>query len=80
MTLAQVTSVFGWMTLINIVIYLLAAAFIVFGRNWLVDLQSRLMGVPAEEWPRLYTDYLSRYKIALLVFNVVPYIALLIVS
>lgn len=80
MTLAQVTSVFGWMTVINIVIYMLAAAFIIFGRNWLVELQSRMMGVPVEDWPRLYVDYLSRYKIALLMFNVVPYIALLLVS
>lgn len=80
MTLDQLTALFGWMTLINIVIYSIAAGFIIFARDWIVRLQSGLMGIPPEDWPGYYIDYLSRYKLAIVVFNLAPYLALLIVG
>jgi hypothetical protein len=46
MAIELATAVFGWMTVINLAVYLVAAAFIVFGRGWVVRLQSRMMGVP----------------------------------
>jgi hypothetical protein len=80
MTLDLATAIFGWMTVINLAVYLVAAAFIVFARGWITHLQERLMGVPAERWPELYVDYLSRYKLAIMVFNVAPWLALTIVG
>ena len=38
------------------------------------------MGVPAEDWTGYYIDYLSRYKLMLIVFNLAPYLALRIVG
>jgi len=72
------TAVFGWMLLINVLIYMLQAGFIVFARDWVSGLQARMTGVPRDDWPRLYVDYLSRYKIAIIVFNLAPWLALLI--
>lgn len=80
MDMGQVTAVFGWMLIINLVIYLLAAAFIVFARDWAANFEARITGVPAEEWPKFFIDYLSRYKIAIMVFNLAPYLALRIVG
>ena len=79
MDMTQITALFGWMLLINLGVYLLAAAFIVFGRDWTSRLEARITGVPDEEWPRLFMDYLSRYKIAIMMFNLAPYLALRIV-
>ncbi len=79
MGLEQLTAVFGWMTLINLVVYIWAAAFIVFARDWTSKLQARIMGVPVEDWPGYYVDYLSRYKLLIIVFNLAPYLALRIV-
>jgi hypothetical protein len=78
--LAQVTAVFGWMLVINLGVYLLAAAVIVFAGRWAARFEARITGVPVEDWPGIFVDYLSRYKIAIMVFNVAPYVALRIVS
>jgi hypothetical protein len=79
MSMAELTAIFGWMTVINLAFYFWAAAFIVLGRDWVSRLQARIMGVPAEKWPDYYVDYLSRYKIGITMFNLAPYLALKIV-
>lgn len=79
MEVAQLTAVFGWMLVINLAVYIVAAVFIVFARDWAARLEARVTGVPEEEWPRLFIDYLSRYKIAIMVFNLAPWLALRIV-
>ena len=80
MDMTQLTAVFGWMLVINLVIYTWAALWIIFARDWITKIQARIMGVPEEDWSRLYTDYLSHYKIVLIVFNLAPYLALRIVG
>ena len=80
MDIEQVTAVFGWMLVINVGLFLLAAGFIIFARDFAANLEARITGVPAEEWPAIFVDYLSRYKIAILVFNLAPYFALRIVG
>lgn len=80
MSQAEFTSLFGWMLLINIAIYAWAAIFIIFARDFVVGIQSRIMGVPAEEWAGYYVDYLSRYKLMIIVFNLAPYLGLRIMG
>lgn len=80
MDLAQVTSLFGWMLVINIVVYTFAALMIIFARDWVSRFEARITGIPAENWPMIFIDYLSRYKIAIMVFNLAPWLALLIVG
>lgn len=80
MDIEQVTAVFGWMLVINVGLYALAAVFIIFARDWVSNLEARITGVPAEEWPRIFVTYLSQYKIAIIVFNLAPYVALRIVG
>ncbi|NNE88197.1 MAG: hypothetical protein HKN27_08985 [Silicimonas sp.] len=79
MTMAEVTAVFGWMLVINVAVYTLAAVMIIFARDWTAKLEARITGVPAKEWPRLFIAYLSRYKIAIMVFNLAPWLALRVV-
>lgn len=59
-----IAAVFGWMTVINLVVYMVAAAFITFGRGSLIRLQKRLTGVSADRCPELCVDYPGRYRIA----------------
>lgn len=80
MDLSQLTSLFGWMLLINAGIYTFAAGMIIFARDFAVGIEARITGVPEAEWPKLFMDYLSRYKIAIIMFNLVPWLALLIVG
>lgn len=79
MTMDELMAVFGWMTLINVAIYTWAALWIVLARDWTSRLQARIMGVPEAAWPGYFTDFLSRYKLLIIVFNLAPYLALRIV-
>lgn len=80
MDISILTEFFGWMLLVNAGLYTLAALFIIFARDWTMALEARITGVPEEEWPRLFMDYLSRYKIAILVFNFAPWVALMVMG
>ncbi|PWR03275.1 hypothetical protein DKT77_07355 [Meridianimarinicoccus roseus] len=80
MTLADVTTFFGWMTAVNIAIYLLAVLAIVGARGPMAAMHERLLGVPRADWPRIYVDYLARYKIAIVMLNLVPWLALLMLG
>ena len=68
------------MTVINLVIYLISAGVVMLARDWVIGIQSRMMGLPADEWNRLYVDYLGRFKLFIIVFNIAPYLALRIVG
>lgn len=76
MDIDQITAVFGWMLVINLGFYTLAAVFIVFARERIARFEARMTGIPSEEWPSIFVDYLSRYKIAIMVLNLAPYLAL----
>ncbi len=74
------TALFGWMSLINMAVYALAAGLFMFARDWIMGVQTRVMDMPRDVWERVYVEYLGRYKLLITVFNVVPWIALLIVG
>lgn len=80
MDITQVTAVFGWMLVINLGFYALAAVFIIFAGDFAAKLEARITGVAAEKWPEIFMNYLGQYKIAILVFNLAPYLALRVVS
>jgi hypothetical protein len=67
------------MLVINMAVYAISAFFIFVARDFAVNLQVRVTGVPAEEWPRIFVDYLSRYKAMILVFNFAPWLGLVVV-
>jgi len=50
MDMSQLTSLFGWMLVINVGVYALAAVFIIFARDFAANLEARITGVPAEKW------------------------------
>jgi hypothetical protein len=80
MDMTQLTQFFGWMLLVNVGIYCLAAGMIIFARDWTVALEARITGVPAEKWSGIFMDHLSRYKVAILVFNFAPWVALVVMG
>lgn len=72
----QVTLFFGWCTVINMSIYLFSALVIIVFKRSTISLHSKLVGIDAAALPTLYFTYLGNYKIALLTFNLAPYMAL----
>jgi hypothetical protein len=70
----------GWCSVINLVILSFSSVLLIgFGNN-ITRLQSRLIGIDENKLLPLYLNYLGNYKIMILIFNLVPYFALLILS
>ncbi len=79
MDLALLTAFFGWMTLINVALLAISAALLTLGRGWVGGLHARISGLEQGELDRLYMSFLAQYKIAVLMLNLVPYLALRLV-
>lgn len=80
MTINEITTLLGWCTAINMAIYLFSAFFMIVFKNFTVNLHSKLMGIDAAELPVLYFKYMGNYKVAIIMFNLVPYISLKLMS
>ncbi len=80
MDITTLTEFFGWMTLINIAIYTVTAFVVIALRDPVMRLQSRLTGLPETAWPQAYVDYMSRFKVAIFVGNIAPYLALVLMG
>ncbi len=80
MSIDQLTQFFGWCSAINIGVLIVSSIALVLLMGPVSKIHSRLMGVQESELPPLYFQYLAHYKIAVLVFNLVPYIALKLIT
>ena len=69
-------SFFGWCLVVNTVIMMFSFFALMIFRNSIKKIHSDLMDVEQKKLPDFYFDYLAKYKIAILVFNLSPYIAL----
>ena len=67
---------FGWCTVINIGILLIATIFIAFARGTITTIHSKLFKLNDTDLSHVYFQFLGQYKLAIYVFNLVPYIAL----
>jgi uncharacterized membrane protein len=75
-TIDAVTAFFGWCSVINLGLLVFTTLVLSVSGNWTAGIHARLFGLNPAELPRMYFQYLANYKIAILVFNLVPYIAL----
>ena len=71
-----VTAFFGWCSLINIALLLLATLFISMFNRFTKTIHAKLFHVSMTELDMVYLRYLASYKLGILLFNLVPYIAL----
>jgi len=76
----QLTDFFLWCTLINAGILIIWASFCVFAPDFLYRVQSPWFPMPRERFDILIYGFLGVFKIFFLVFNLTPYLALLIMG
>ena len=69
----------AWSSIINIGLLLLTGIAITLLRKQVSKIHTLFSGVKEEELYKSYFNYLAFYKILIIVFNVVPYIALKII-
>jgi len=76
MTIETITELLGWVSIINIAILLLSTLALITMRGVITRIHSSLFGLDEKDLGRAYFQYLAQYKIAIIVFNIAPYLAL----
>ena len=80
MDLAQLTELFKWMTIINIGIFILSSLLIMALRKIICRMHSKFFGINEDKISIILYGYLGIYKIFLIIFNIVPYLSLMIIN
>jgi hypothetical protein len=80
MTTATLTELLGWASVINMTLLVLTTAMVVAMRGTISKIHSRLFGLEEKDLGRAYFQYIAQYKIAVIVLNIAPYIALRIMA
>lgn len=80
MDMQTLTSFFMWCTIINTVILIFLALVYLLVPNLAYRLQSRFIPISRETFNVVFYSFIGFFKVVVLVFNVVPWIALLIIG
>jgi hypothetical protein len=72
----MITEFLGWCSVVNIALLFLSIIMLVVMRGWIVRIHAKLSGVSEADLPTIYLQFLGNYKLFILMFNLVPYIAL----
>ena len=76
MTMATLTNLMGWITLVNIGLLLLTTVLIVLMKGIAIKIHSKMFDIDTKDLNNMYFDYLGKFKVLVIVFNLGPYIAL----
>ena len=80
MDLQILTTFFMWCTIINGALLTLWITMFMLAPDLVYRMQSKWFPLPRETFNVVFYSFLGLFKIVFLVFNVVPYVALLIVG
>ena len=80
MDIQTLTTFFMWCTILNGGLLVLWTAMLILAPNWVYRTQSKWFPISRETFDIVIYSFLGVFKIVFLFFNVVPYIALLIVG
>ncbi len=70
----------GWSTVINMGILVLAAISVMLMRETMANMHGKMFGLDSKDLSRAYFQYIAQYKLAIFIFNLVPYITLKIMT
>lgn len=79
-TIETLRTFFGWCAAINVCVLMLSSLGIIIMRGVISKLHGRLFGLSEDDLSRAYFQYLAHFKIAVIVFSVVPYVALCLMN
>lgn len=79
-SMESVTAFFGWCTVINFGLLILAGVMLMSMRQTIMGIHARIFGVAPEALNAMYLRYLAYFKIGAIVFSFTPWLALKIMS
>ncbi len=80
MTVAMIRELLGWCCVINIGLLLWWFLIILFAHNWIYRIHGKWFKMSKETFDAIHYAGIAFFKIAIFVFNIVPYIALRIIG
>lgn len=80
MNIEQLIEFFKWMTIINIGLLLFSTFAVMTMKSLMVKMHSKLFGVTETQISAVVYAYLGMFKVLIIVFNIVPYIALMMLD
>ncbi len=80
MTTETLTELLGWTCVINIALLLFTTIIVIAMRRTISRIHFSLFGLDEKDLGRAYFQYIAQYKIAIIVLNIAPYIALKIMA
>ena len=79
-SIEQLTAFLGWCTLINMGLLLFSTLMLALMKDFAINMHSKIFDLDSQTLPAMYFEYLGRLKLLVIVFNLVPYLALRIIS
>jgi hypothetical protein len=80
MSVEVVRDVLLWCSVINYAVLLSWFLAFRFAHDWMYRLHKRWFRIPVEQFDAIHYGSMAMYKIGVILFNLVPYVALLIVA
>ncbi len=78
--LTAVTAFFGWCSILSIGILLYTTIMLSVFKGFAKSMHTKWFGISEEQLDTLYFNFLGHLKLAIIMLNIVPYIALRIIS
>jgi hypothetical protein len=75
-----IREVLGWCTVLNLGLLAFASLVLVIAGAPIKRLHAKMFALSEDDLARAYFQYLAQYKIAILIFNLAPYLALRIAA
>ena len=70
----------GWCSILNIGLLIFTVIIFTFSIDIISQIHAKLFSLDKNSLPNLYFKWIAQYKILIIVFNIVPYFALLIMT
>ncbi len=80
MTVEIVRDVLGWCSLINLALLLWWFLFFMLAHDWTYNLHGKWFKLSVEKFDAIHYTLMGFYKLSILLFNIIPYLALRIVE
>ncbi len=80
MDVSKLRTFLGWCCVLNFGLILISSLFLLAGPDWLNEMLAKFLSIPSEGFSGLWFTAIGLYKVLVLVFNLIPYIALRIMG
>ncbi|MGD8786236.1 MAG: hypothetical protein PVJ60_02335 [Phycisphaerales bacterium] len=80
MGIESIKAFFMWCTILNLVLLVFSSLILMFAKDWAYRMHSKFFPISREAFNVAIYSFLGLYKIFVFVFNVIPYIALVIIG